>query len=808
MLRNYLTIALRNLFKNRAYTAINVLGLSVAFGSAILLSLTAAHEFSYDNFHVNRDRIFRLYFQSSTARGTDKSTSMPAPLTPALEKEFPELAWVVRQTGGNCLIRYQGKELLQSIKYADPGFFRMYTFPFRQGSTATALQQLSGVVLNEKLAAHLMGGENPLGKQVQIKIGEAWQTFAVTGVVSNFLPNSSIQYSVVVRFENHPNYQQAKDVWDNAFHLVNIQLKDHVSAPVFEQKLRAFTKKYLVGSINNLKRDGAQPDERGDLISIRLLPLRDLHFNTEVGGDSVVPVRKSFPYLLLAVSLFILLIAGINFVNLSVARSLTRAREVGMRKALGAAKHQIITQFWGEAFLMLLLALVLGGWVAYLVLPQYKAVFGYSLPLTLLREPAVIAGLLAGFGVVTLLAGGYPAWLMTRFRTVQVLKGKVSATGRNTLRNVLVTLQFAISTLLIGCTLVAWQQIGYLRDKPLGFNEDQVISIPVGNELNGNQALQRMRNQLAGQPQVVSLSGAARNMGLGLDGSTNTSVRGWDHKNHEVRSEWMRVDYDYLQTLDIKLLAGRDFSRAHPSDSTRSVIINEAMARHLGEKEPVGTLLSVDDFKPPLQVVGVVEDFHFKSLHNKIEPLTLVLDQEWPIRYILVKVQPDRLPESMEVLRKAWATTAPKTEFQASFLDENTNRQYRAEERLSRIFIMAAGLAILISCLGLFAMAVLIMGQRTREIGIRKVLGASVGHLVGLLSRDFMILVALAILLATPAAWYFMQSWLQEFEYHIRLNGWVLALAGSIAVAVALLTVSFQALKAARANPVDSLRSE
>jgi ABC-type lipoprotein release transport system permease subunit len=647
-----------------------------------------------------------------------------------------------------------------------------------------------------------------MGKQVQVKVGDSWKAFAVTGVVADFPPNSSIHYAVVMRFENHPGYQHAKDVWDNAFHVVSLQLKEHVSAPVFEQKLRAFTKKYLAGALSNLKRDGGRPDEHGDLMSLRLLPLRELHFDVEVGGDDVNPVRKSFPYLLLSISLFILLIAGINFVNLSVARSLTRAREVGMRKALGAAKHQIIAQFWGEAFLILLLALVVGSGAAYLLLPEYKATFGFSPPLTLLGEPAVLAALAAGFLLITILAGGYPAWLMTRFRTVLVLKGKVSAGGRNTLRNVLVTVQFAISTLLIGCTLVAWQQIGYLRDKPLGFNEEQVISIPVGNELTGDQALRLMRNQLAQRPEVLSVTGAARNLGHGLDGSETSSVRGFEHRGHEVRSQWMRVDYDYLQTLDVRLLAGRDFSRTHPTDSTRAVIINEAMAKHLGDKEPVGTLLNVDDGEPPMQVIGVVEDFHFKSLHSKIEPLTLVLDREWPVHYLLVKVRPDRLPASMEVLRKAWAVTAPKSEFQASFLDENTNRQYEGEERLSRIFITAAGLAILISCLGLFAMAVLVMAQRTKEIGIRKVLGASVGHLVGLLSRDFIVLVAVAILLATPAAWYFMGRWLQEFEYHISLSGWVLALAGVIAVGVALLTVSLQALKAALANPVESLRSE
>ncbi len=808
MLRNYLTIALRNLWKNKAYAIINVVGLSVAFGSAILLFLTAAHEFSFDNFHVNRDYIYRLYFQSNAARGLEKSTSMPAPLTPALEKEFPELEQVVRQGGGNCLIRYKDKELLQSIKYVDPGFFRMYTLPFRQGNSNTALKEPSGVVLNEKLAESIFGKENPLGKPVQLKMEEDWHTFTVTGVAADFPHNSSIQYSVLVRFENHPDYQHAKDRWDNGFHVVSLQLKENVSGAVFEKKLRAFTRKYQAGAIQSLKRDGAQPDENGDVMSLRLLPFRDLHFNTEVGGDNIGPVRKSFPYLLLTISLFVLLIASINFVNLSVARSLTRAREVGMRKALGAGKYQIIGQFWGEAFILLLLALVLGGWAAYLLLPEYKAAFGFSLPLTLLREPSVIAVLVAGFGVVTVLAGGYPAWLMTRFRTVQVLKGTISASRRNTLRNVLVTIQFAISTLLIGCTLVAWQQIGYLRSKPLGFNQDQVISIPVGNELSGDKALQLMRNKLAQQPQVLSVTGSMRNMGMGLDASEMSSVRGFDHKNREVRSQWVRVDYDYLQTLDIKLLAGRDFSRNYPTDSVKSVIINQAMAKHLGEKEPVGTLLNVNDGEPPLEVIGVVEDFHFKSLHSKITPLTLVLDRDFPILYILVKVLPDQLPASMEVLQKAWAETAPKTEFRASLLDENTSRQYQAEERLSRIFITAAGLAILISCLGLFAMAVLVMAQRTKEIGIRKVLGASVPHILWLLLAAFLALLALACLVALPLAWLLMHRWLQDFTYRVDIDALVFLAGIGLVLLLTAASIGYETIRAAVANPVDILKQE
>jgi ABC-type antimicrobial peptide transport system permease subunit len=808
MLRNYLLIALRNLLKNKVYTTINAVGLSVAFGSCLLLFLTAAHEFSFDTFHENRNSIFRLYFHTSTARGVEKSSSMPAPLKPALEKELEEVKYVVRQNGGSCLIRYGDKELGQSIRFTDPDFFRMFTFPLRQGNPQTVLSDLSSTVLNEKVAKNLFGTENPVGKQILLKFSDEWKGFTVSGVVSDFPDASSIQYSVLVRFENNPDYQNAKDRWDNSFHVTYVQLKDNVKAEVFEKKLQAFTAKYFAGSIQNLKRDGAVPDERGQLMSLRLISLPDLHFDPEVGGDNAGPVNRTFPVMLVVISFFILLIAGINFVNLTVARSMTRAREVGMRKVLGASRNQIIGQFWGEAFIICLLALIVGGGVAYMVLPEYKASFRFSLSLELLRSPVTISLLLAAFLLVTLLAGGYPAWLMTRYQTVQVLKGKVSTSRRNPLRNILVTTQFAIATLLIGCTLVAWQQISYLRSKPLGFNEEQVVSIPVGKELSGAKALELMRDKLAQQPRVLNVTGTYRNFGMGLDNSQVTSVMGFDYKDRSVSSFWIRVDYDFLATMDVPLLKGRDFSPDFPADSARSVIINETMAKQLGEKEAVGALLPLEEGKPPLQVIGVIKDFHFQSLHSSINSLTLVLDPDWPIHYILVKVSADNLPATMDILRQAWQEVAPKTEFKGSFLDENTNRQYEDEERLSRIFITAAGLAILISCMGLFAMSVLVMAQRTREIGIRKVLGAGVGHLVGLLSAGFLKMVGIAILIATPVVWYAMQKWLQGFAYKIDVGWWMLVLAGAIAAFVALVTVSIQALKAATANPVDSLRSE
>lgn len=479
-----------------------------------------------------------------------------------------------------------------------------------------------------------------------------------------------------------------------------------------------------------------------------------------------------------------------------------------MRKALGAHKSQILAQFWGEALLICLIALVLGGMMAYSLLPELKSLFKSNTSLDYLKQPLVLTALLVGFLVITLVAGGYPAWFMARFNTVKVLKGAISLGKTGTLRNALLVVQFGIATLLMICTLVAWQQINFLRNMPLGYNEAQVVSIPITGNINGRQALKLYRDKLVQQPRIVSVTGAYKNFGRGRDGSSMTSIMGFEHKNKEVHTHWQIVDYDYLKTLDLKLVAGRDFSREFATDTTESIIINEAMAKEINEKNPVGTLLNIGDSLHLKRVIGVVKDYHHESLKRSIAPNTLILDQHWPLFYILVKISPDNVPATMKILEQAWKEVSPKGEFQGSFLDENTNRQYQAEERLSQLFISAAVLAILLSCMGLFAIAVMVMAQRTKEIGVRKVLGASVTSIVLLLSKDFLKLVAIAIVIASPIAWYAMNLWLQDYAYKITIAWWVFALAALLAVGIAFVTVSFQSIKTALMNPVRSLRSE
>ncbi len=606
------------------------------------------------------------------------------------------------------------------------------------------------------------------------------------------------------------DYADSKDKWDHTNHEVFVKVgkttEGTVDAATLEQRLKPFSQTYFQSAIRDQKVAGAQPDERGELFSIRLQPLLDVHFDT--GAIQGAGTSRMYVYTLLLIGLFILAIAAINFVNLTLARSFTRAREVGVRKSLGALRGQLFTQLWGETLLTCGLGLAIGFGLATLLRGPFNALFNAQVSLDNLLHPMTLLVILLTFLLVTLVAGGYPAWVMTRFQTVQVLKGIVKAGKPGLLRNGLIVTQFAIACLLIISTFVVVRQIDFLRNASLGFNKEQVISIPVGNEVTGTYALNQLRNRLASNPGVVAVTGTRVNIGRGLDGSSSRSVSGFMHKGKEISTDWLRVDYDYLQTLGIKLLAGRDFSRQYATDSVSSVLVTASFAKELGEKQPVGTFFQTDSAGTKFQIIGVVPDFHLYALREKVKPITMHLLQNRDVRYLLVRVTPQSMVPMMATLKREWQQISPKSEFQGSFLDENTDRWYRKEEKLSQMYTLAAGIAIVLSCMGLFAIALLTIQQRTKEIGVRKVLGASVASIVTLLSKDFLKLVLIAIVIASPIAWYAMNRWLQDFAYKIDIEWWVFAGAGLLAVGIALLTVSFQSIKAALMNPVKSLRSE
>jgi putative ABC transport system permease protein len=804
MFRNYLKIALRNLWKNKTYLFINLFGLSVAFSISILLFLTAYGLLTFDTFHEQNGPVYRVYEKVNRAEGEEYGNTMPLPLRGALQAEYSEVKMAARVMTNAGQILKEDKFISKPIVFTDAEYLQIFGFQLLKGNSKSALKELSSVVLREDIAKDIFGEQDPMGKPLTISYGGKNQTFIVSGILEKGPENTSIQNEILVRIENINEYNNQKDRWDASQHSLYLKLDGNTTLTAFEKKLKAFTNKYHKSAIEQLKKEGAKPDERGEVLSTRIMGLADTHFDTKVGGRNRA-INKVYPYALLIVGIVILLIAAINFINLSIAKSFGRAKEVGMRKALGAFKSQIVGQFWGEAFLICVAAFGLGLVLAYLLIPQYNAIFRTVLSLQMLSEPMLMISILLCFVFITLIAGGYPAWAVTKFNTVEVLKGKVKVSGSSGgIRNTLIIFQFTMSVLLIACTMIVWTQIKYLRDKPLGFNVSQVYSIPIGNEVSGKRLLAHFRNRLSGQSRILSMTGSDVNLGRGLDESFSKSVLGFEYNGKSIQTNMRTADYDYIKTLDLKLVDGRDFSPAYATDTASAVVINETMAKQLGVKNPLGVILNTES-KP--KVIGVVKDFHFESLHREIEAVTFFMNG-FGINYIFVKIAPDHTDATITLLKKTYHELAPKSEFQGSFLDENTENQYKSEARLSQMFFSAAALAIILSCLGLFAIAIMVISQRTKEIGVRKVLGASVLSITTLLSVGFLKMVGVAIIIASPIAWWIMDKWLADFAYRTEIHWWVFVVTAFLAVGIAFLTVSFQAIRAALMNPTKSLRSE
>jgi len=806
MLKNNLKIAWRNLLKGKVFNVINIAGLSVAVACCVLLFLTVVYEFSFDKFHKNLPDIYQVYLTQNRAKGVERGTAMPEPLTPALKAEYPDVQYISRWGNGHAEVSYKAKKIMQSVSFIDEDFLRIFTFPLEKGSVKTALHDLRSIVITAEVAKAIFGTENPVGKTVELNLYNQNQSFVVGGVAEDIPHNSSIGFAVLIRFENYFNYQQNLDKWDVGNHVTYLKLNAGTDRALFEKRLIPFAKNHFKQNISDIIRDGAQPDTNGNVFTVNLTPFTGNHFDTEMGGLEGNQISKTYLISLLAIGIFILLIACINFINLNIARAFNRAREVGVRKTLGAGKWQLLVQFWVETALVCLIAFGFGLLISSLILPLFAQNFKSHIHLKMLLQPGLLLASFSTFFLITLIAGFYPAWLMLRYKTVLVLKGTVNTTKPGQVRNLLLVIQFALSTLLIICTLVTWQQMQYMQNRPLGYNRSEVISIPLGN-LSGTNALNILRQKLQGSSEVESITGSGNNLGMGEDGSSSTHTVGFNFKGHEVQSNWQNVDYNYLKTLGIKLLQGRDFSRDFATDSN-AVVINEQMAKQIGVKNPVGTYLPVHDDQPPIQIIGVMHDYNFHSLHEKVEALSLSLEQKNHLEYIFVRIKPVGLNASFNHLKNQWHEVFPNTEFKGSWLNENTERQYRSEKRLQNIFIGSAIIAILISCIGLLAMAMMTMVQRTKEVGIRKVLGSSVSAIVLLVSKDFIKLVLIASILAFPVAYWVMHNWLQSFAYRIEISWWIFALATLIALVIAVATVSFQAVKAALANPVKSLRSE
>ncbi len=806
MFKNYFTVAVRNLQRHKGYSLINILGLAIGLACCITIFLFVRDELRYDTFHANADRIYRIQNNTSSDGHQRRMASTPPAFGPTLKQLFPEVQQQVRLFNlWQQLVTYEDKKFLEKgFVLADSTIFDVFTLPLVLGNPREALSGPNSLVISESIARKYFGNQNPLNKELTLG---GTNKMRITGVLKELPSHSHLNISALgsLRFLKQMGVDDARmESWRWQMMYTYVMLPKGYNPARLEAKLPAFLKRY------------AEPKLEGGHYEGRLQPLRDIHLrSSSLEFDMAQTGDIRYVYAFSAIALFALLIACFNFMNLSTARSAQRAKEVGLRKVIGADRMQLVGQFLGESVILAVIALILSLVLVSLALPAFNEWSGKNLSLRPVLQPLGIAGLLGTAVVVGLLAGSYPAVFLSAFRPVKVMKGDLGLGGKGSysFRQVLVVMQFVVSTALIIATGIVFNQLRYIQQKNLGFAKEQLVFLPMRTgEMQQNykavtQELLRNPNITGATASYGVPGGAHAGEGINLPGRAD-----------QYSINMYLVDHNYIPTMGMEMVAGRNFSEAFGTDEEEAFILNETAVKDLGWGKPADALgreiywnkwmgkTEADTVKRG-RVVGVVKDFHFKSFHQKIEPLVLHI---FPAGFneFVVRIRPENSAATLSFLEQKWAKLAPNWPFDYKFLDDQFAKLYESEQAFGRLFGVFTGLSIFVACLGLFGLASFTAQQRTKEIGVRKVLGASVGSIVALLSRDFLKLVGIAFLLAAPLAWYFMGQWLQNFVYRVEMGWWVFALAGGLALLIALLTISFQSIKAALTNPVRSLRNE
>ena len=801
MLRNYLKTAIRNLWKRKSFSLINIAGLAIGMAVSFLILLYVWNEVTYDRFHENNENIYRIATKLDAQGRHLEVATVPAPLGPALDDQFPEVGLVARLHGfGRRIVSYEEKLYDETnIYHADPELFDVFTIPVARGNPDSWLQAPFQLVITQEMAEKYFGGADPIGKTLKI---DNRYTYTVTGVVKKMPENSHFKFDMIGSLSSLEKIRGDLNVWMGFNYRTYILLEGN---PSIEGITKKFNDLLMANIPEQFKQLGAE-------VELFLQPLRSIHLHSHLEGEMEPPGNPAFIRILTTIALFILLIACINFMNLSTAQSSRRAREVGMRKVLGAHRGKLIGQFLGESLLLSFISLVIAIVLIYAFLPVFNQLVSKDLVFNPAQNGIILLGLIGITIMAGLLAGTYPAFFLSAFVPLEVLKSRFKAgKGHRFFRNGLVTLQYVISITLIISTFVIFYQLHHVKNRDLGFDKEQVAVISLRGQVFQKHDV--FKNEILRLPGVVSAACSSTVPSRGLS-ETMFSFEGIDRKKQVFPI--MEIDPDYLKTMNMQLAVGRNLSKDHPGDN-KAMILNETLVKQLGWEEPIGKTVSMMDLadsgspekgfvEVPYTVVGVVKDFHFESLHQKIRGHLMKMSGE--VNRISVKIRPGTIAGTLQSIENIWRQFEPAHPFSYIFLDDSFDRLYRSEQRMGQIFISFTLMAILISCLGLFGLASFTADQRTKEIGIRKVLGASISNVVLLLSRDFTKWVILANVVAWPAAYIVMARWLQNFAYRISLAIWMFVLSGVIALIIAVLTVSTKALKAAAADPVNSLRYE
>ncbi|MBI1227237.1 MAG: FtsX-like permease family protein [Bacteroidetes bacterium] len=809
MFKNNLKIAFRSLFKHKRIAVINVAGLAIGIATCLVIMLFVQHELSYDRFNEKADRIVRVIFDSQVqGEKMNEETVMP-PVAQALKSEFPEVEEATR-------MRYTGTQVIEKdgdlfrdfkVAYADANFFDVFTLPLLEGDAKTVLTQPNMAVISRTVAEKLYGKTDPIGQTISFKHWD--KPFRIVGIMEDVPVTSHFDVDIFTSMASLPEAQNA--TWMQSNFYTYLVLRKNADYQQLETKLSGIIDKYMGPELKEgLGMSIADFRAQGNDLNMKLQPLTSIHLHTPAGmkTDLNPPGDVRYVYIFMAVAIFMLLIACINFMNLSTAGSSKRAKEVGIRKVLGSAKGELLRQFLLESMLMAFISLLLGVVLATFALPLFNQLADQKLSFNYLTEPWLLPSLLL-FGVFTgLLAGSYPAFFMSAFQPKKVLKGQTTnGTGGIGLRNGLVVFQFCLSITLMVCTGVVWRQLNFIQHSKLGYDTDAVLIVPNAWALGENENAFRQAVQQDARVLSVSNSGY---IPAGPSWDNNMFFATDLAPDQTIKTLRYDVDEQYIPTLGMKLAEGRNFSKENGADSSK-VIINEAAAKAFDWQDgalghSILTSFKKNDLRKQYEVIGVIQDFHFKSLHEQISPLVMTLRQTRGD--IIMKVNMADAAGLLSTLEGNWKKMTAGEPFEYSFLDERVYNTYRTERRTGIVLGIFAGLTIFVACLGLLGLAIFTASQRTKEIGIRKVLGASVTGIVGLLSKDFLKLVVLSLVIASPVAYFLMDKWLQDFAYRIKVGWVVFVVVGLAAVVVATFTVSIQSIKAALANPVKSLRSE
>ena len=818
MYRHYFIVALRSMGRNLAHSLINIFGLSIAIATCLLIMLFVRDEWTFDQFHSMSDRIYRVWAREDHG-GNEKFfyTTTPFPMGPALKDNIPEIECQVRISNMATRVKVGDKMFNETLMIAGRDFFKIFSFKLTEGNRTTVLQNPRDIVITREMAKKYFGDDDPLNKTLTLIIHDSPEDFTVRGVSENIPSNSSIRFKLMISDLNYPEFYSERTLtsaWFNIIPETYVLLRKDADVNTVESKFPPLFKKVL----------GAET-YKNSKYQAGLQPLTDIHLDTNFPAGIARVNNPKYSYILSGVAGLILLIACINYISLSVGRSLKRAREVGIRKVSGAFKSQLVSQFISEALIITLISLFTGMLLSAIFLPVFNTLSGKQLVI----EPDGFL-LLAGAGLsllIGILAGFYPAFILSSFNPVSVLKGSArGVNNRQNLRRLLVVIQLVISVFLISSTLIMRKQFNYIRNKDLGFVKEQLVTIPLNVPGNTNSLTEyiskgfqmsvKYRNEFSSVPGVENICAATHDFGKG----TWTNA-GYTDNNGVYRTFFYNtVDDKYIPVLDIKMVAGRNFSAENPSDYHNAIIINEAFAKEYGWKDPVGKRLPGPEFKNG-EIIGVVKDFNFSPLYTRVQPLVLSMDPQIIFDGIenidigddlatrlFLRLHPGNIPETMYKIKTAWDRLTGKQEFVYNFVDQDLDKQYKSDKNLGSIISYSSLLAILIASLGLYGLVSMALQNRIKEIGIRKVFGASRQSLVILLSREYILMVLISLLISVPVTIFVMKNWLHNFEYKIAISWQIFVLAGLIALIIAIMTVNLQTIKAALSRPIETLKHE